>query len=441
MVIQARRALEYLLPENLRFRFTANWALSIAYQLQGDRAAASRALSEALSISQTSASTFSTILAMTHLGRLQELENQLHQAAETYRRVLQMAGDQPGPSANDAYLGLARICYEWNDLDAAEQYAQQSLQLARLYDRVIDRFIISEVFLARLTLARGDVAGAAAMLAETEQSVRQNNFVQRLPEVAAAQVLTLLRQGDVAAAAQLARRTISRSARRGCSWPRGMQPRRWRCWSHCAGRWKPGAGRMNGCERWFCQAVALHAHARKGPGGATAGRGAGAGRAGRLRPSLRGRRAADGGAIVRGGWPRGIMPDYVARLLAAFEDLTKDGRTNDRNSHPPSRERSFVAGRTIEPTRAGNPAADRPGTLEPRDRRAALPGPGHRQRPQPPDLRQAAGATPHRSRRPRPRAGLVVTQGPLPPHSPFTTQNNTSHPHQSVYTTTPSAPV
>jgi len=97
MIIQAHRALDYLLPENLRFRFTANWALSTAYQLQGDRAAASRALSEALSISQTSASTFSTILAITHLGRLQELANQLYRAAETYRRVLQMVGDQPGP--------------------------------------------------------------------------------------------------------------------------------------------------------------------------------------------------------------------------------------------------------------------------------------------------------------------------------------------------------
>lgn len=204
MAHQAHRALEYLLPENLRFRFTANWALSVAYFFQGDRAAAGRVISEALSISQKSTSMFSTILAFSHLGRLQELEGQLYRAAETYRRVLQLAGDQPGPSANDACLGLARICYEWNDLDAAQQYAQQSLQLARLYDRVLDRFIISEVFLARLQLARGDVAGAAAMLAEIEQTVRQNNFVQRMPEIAAAQVLTLLRQGDVTAAAQLA---------------------------------------------------------------------------------------------------------------------------------------------------------------------------------------------------------------------------------------------
>jgi LuxR family maltose regulon positive regulatory protein len=73
------------------------------------------------------------------------------------------------------------------------------------YGRAIDRFVLSEVFLARLRLARRDAAGAAALLAETEQSVRQHGFVQRMPEVAAAQVLTLLQQGDLAAAAHVAR--------------------------------------------------------------------------------------------------------------------------------------------------------------------------------------------------------------------------------------------
>jgi LuxR family maltose regulon positive regulatory protein len=60
------------------------------------------------------------------------------------------------------------------------------------------------LFLARLKLAQGDVAGAAALLAEAGQSARQQNFVDRMPEVAAAQVLTLLRQGNLAAAAHLA---------------------------------------------------------------------------------------------------------------------------------------------------------------------------------------------------------------------------------------------
>ena len=203
VINQAYRALDYLSLENPRFRFTAHWALSVGYHLRGERAAANQALAEALAITQTSASMFSTILAVMHLGRLQELDNQLHQAAETYRRVLHMVGDQPQPNASDAYLGLARIHYEWNDLDAAEQYGQQGLQLARQFDRLLDRFILYEVFLARLKLAQGDADNAAVMLTQIEQTARQKNFILRLPEIAAAQALVMLRQGDVAAAAHL----------------------------------------------------------------------------------------------------------------------------------------------------------------------------------------------------------------------------------------------
>lgn len=202
-VTQARRALEYLHPDNLTFRARATWVLGAAYRLQGDRVAARQTLSEAVRLA--SGDTYHTVLASASLGQLQESENELHQAAETYRRSLQLLSDQGPPNASEEYIGLARICYEWNDLAAAAQYGQQSLELARQYDRTLDRYIFGEVLLARVQLARGDGDGAAAMLDRTEQSARQNHFTQRLPEIAAVQILTLLRQGQVAAAAQLAR--------------------------------------------------------------------------------------------------------------------------------------------------------------------------------------------------------------------------------------------
>src|SRR5438067_455187 len=204
MIAQSRRALEYLHPHNLSGRATANWTLGAAYLFQGDRLAARRACIEAISLSQAARDIFTTILATIGLGLVQEAGNQLYQAAETYRRVLQLAGDQPLQIIYEAHLGLARILYEWNELEAAEQYGHQSLHLARQYDRVIDRFIVCEVFLARLKLAQGDVAGAAAILAQASQSAHQQNFVYRIPEVAAAQVLTFLRQGNLAVAAELA---------------------------------------------------------------------------------------------------------------------------------------------------------------------------------------------------------------------------------------------
>ena len=201
---QARRALGYLHSDNLPFRCRAVWTLGFAHQLQGDRAAARQAYTEAIAIGQSFGNVYYTVLATTSLGQIQEADNQLYQAAETYQRSLHLLSDQGPPNASEECVGLARVHYQWNDLDTAERYAQQSFEQALQYDRAIDRYIICEVLLARLKLTRGEIAGAAAMLAEIEQAVRQNNFVQRMPEVAAVQVRLLLRQGHLAAAAQLA---------------------------------------------------------------------------------------------------------------------------------------------------------------------------------------------------------------------------------------------
>jgi len=333
IIAQSRRALEYLHPDNLYFRFTAIWTLGFACLLQGDRAAAGKAFTEALSISQASGDIHSTIVAITGLGQVHELANHLYLAADSYRRVLQLAGDLPLPVVSEAHLGLARIFYEWNDLDAAEQYGQQSLQLARQFDKVIDRFIISEVFLARLKLARRDVAGAAAMLAEADQSVRQHNFVYRMPEVAAAQVLTLLRQGDLAAAAQLAtahQLPISQ-ARVYLAW--GDASKALALLSPLRREVEAKGWADERLKVMVLQAVALHAHGEKDKAVQLLG------------DALA---LAEPGGFIRifvdEGFPmtqllseavaRGIMPDYVDRLLAVFG--AEEQRSKVKSYLPPA---------------------------------------------------------------------------------------------------------
>src|SRR5579859_5077196 len=204
VLAQSRCALEYLDTENLFSLATAHWTLGVAYQLQGDRAAARGAYTEVIENSQSSEDIFITILATMCLGILQEADNQLYLAIQTYQRVLQFAGDQPLPHLCEAHLGLARILYEWNDLEAAEQHRRQSLHLARQSDHEVEYSIACEVFLARLSLARGETSDAAALLAEASRSAQQHNVVTRMPEIAAAQVLTFLRQGSLSAAAHLA---------------------------------------------------------------------------------------------------------------------------------------------------------------------------------------------------------------------------------------------
>jgi LuxR family maltose regulon positive regulatory protein len=199
------RALAHLAPDNLTYLFTANWALASACQLGGDRAGAATACSAAVAASERAGSVFSRILAMVLLGNLQQADNRLHDAAASYRRALTLAGEHPQPNLGHAHLNLAHVFYEWNDLGAAERHGELSLQLLRRFDALIDRFILSEVFLARLKLAQGDLAGAEALLAQTEETVRRRNFLLRLPEIAAAQVLVQLRLGNTAAAAELVR--------------------------------------------------------------------------------------------------------------------------------------------------------------------------------------------------------------------------------------------
>jgi LuxR family maltose regulon positive regulatory protein len=67
-----------------------------------------------------------------------------------------------------------------------------------------DTFASYAVFLARLRLAQADLPSAIAVLDDAEAFVRRHHFMFRMPDIAAAQVLVLLRQGDLAAAAHLA---------------------------------------------------------------------------------------------------------------------------------------------------------------------------------------------------------------------------------------------
>lgn len=205
IITESHRALDYLRPDNLPVRTATIWTLGYAYQLQGERAAAGKAYAEALSISQKIGHVMITILATLGIGNIEEAANQLYEAAESYRRVLDMAGNPPLPVACEAHLGLARILYEWNDLDASLQHIQQAVQLAKQFERT-DRGVASEVFLARLMLVRGELSTAAAILARANHHAQQQQFVKQLPYIAALQVLILLHEGSLAQATHLAQK-------------------------------------------------------------------------------------------------------------------------------------------------------------------------------------------------------------------------------------------
>lgn len=337
IVTQAQRALDFLHPGNLPVRTATTWALGYAYELQGNRSAARRSYTAAVAAAEAIGHFIMHLMSTLGVAHMQEADNQLEQAAASYRIALKLAGDPPLPAAAGVHLGLARLHYAWNDLPAAEAHAEQSLHMARQLENT-DRFIASEVMLARLRLARGEVAVAWAQLAAAEQAAQRPHLLRMLPEITAAQVDVLLRQGKLDAAAHLAQRytlpfcQVHVQLAQGDGAAALASLASLRAAVEAKG-WQDDLLRVTVLQALAHQAhgdpeMALHrleeALALAEPGGFI-------------------RLFVDEGAamteLLAVAAKRGIMPEYVARLLAAFPATAltlPDGRGSDGAPRPSS---------------------------------------------------------------------------------------------------------
>lgn len=203
VISHSNDALDRLHPENLPFRIASHWTRGYAYQLQGHHQLARHAYQDVLQLSKSSEKSFYAIVATISLGQLQELDNQLHQASESYHSAVKLSGKPYHPIASQAFLGLARINYQWNDLESAQEYGKQCLELLKQMDNT-DTTASYKVFLAYLYLSRRDFTSANDVLDEAEAFVRQNNFMFRMSDIVEAQVRVLMHRGDLTTALQLA---------------------------------------------------------------------------------------------------------------------------------------------------------------------------------------------------------------------------------------------
>jgi LuxR family maltose regulon positive regulatory protein len=202
-LVQARRALEYLHPKNIGYRSSAIQLLGFAHYLLGDRDEAFQEYTEALSLARTSGDQNGVLMGMIRLGQIYEVNNDLHSALGMYEQAVKAIDGDPPPNSAVLFLGLARIYYDWNDLDKAEEFAQKSYQLAHLCEQVIDRTISCELFLSRLEITRGNPERANHYLTQAEYHAKQYDYAIRLPDIAAARAILCLQNGDIDTAAQL----------------------------------------------------------------------------------------------------------------------------------------------------------------------------------------------------------------------------------------------
>ncbi len=133
----AQQALE-LLPDcssiSQSIRSVATSILGDASWINGNLEEAKQAYTEAVRIGREAGNLHMVIIANSNLADILVEQGQLHRAADTYAQSLQMAvrpDGQRSPLAGKLYAGLGRLAYECNQLDDADQYIHQCIDLCQ----------------------------------------------------------------------------------------------------------------------------------------------------------------------------------------------------------------------------------------------------------------------------------------------------------------------
>ncbi|MDI7275780.1 MAG: LuxR C-terminal-related transcriptional regulator, partial [Anaerolineae bacterium] len=198
----AEAALERL-PQDRQFLRTAlTNNLGIAHMMRGDLARAREVLEEAATTGQKTGNVTVVVGALSNLAGMCLIQGQLRQASAIYRRALEVAQDRQGrplPIAGKALLGLGELCREWNDLEAAEGYLLQAIELLQRHVPVAA--LVGQLSLARVKQMQGDGAGARSLIEQADRLAAlfdATDLDDRL--VAASRAQIAIAQGDLSTA-------------------------------------------------------------------------------------------------------------------------------------------------------------------------------------------------------------------------------------------------
>ncbi|MCP4519560.1 MAG: tetratricopeptide repeat protein, partial [Delftia sp.] len=154
---QAQRALEYLPDESWFMRGLAIRGLSAAYKMTGDVAAAARALEDGARIARKAGDLLGVVVTGYQLAELRFIQGRLDEAQALFKKALELAVDgqgRPLPIVAKASVGLGELLRERNELDAAENYILQSVELAEKWVKTWG--IGSYLILALVRQSQGD---------------------------------------------------------------------------------------------------------------------------------------------------------------------------------------------------------------------------------------------------------------------------------------------
>ena len=125
-------ALQSLALDKTFFRSLAADSLGMAYTLQGDSQAATKAFQQVVHMSEQSDNVMMAIGALSNLAGLLVLQGKLREAADAYQRVIKIAAERLGNRSQltgKALLGLGLLAREWNDLEGALTYYEDAAEM------------------------------------------------------------------------------------------------------------------------------------------------------------------------------------------------------------------------------------------------------------------------------------------------------------------------
>ncbi len=157
----SRRALEQLPEEEQFIRMFATWILRTAQLVSGEGVVDDHALDEVFSMSQGAGNVMLSVMITCNRAELLMRQGRPREAAAAYQRAVDLATDAQGrrmPIAGQALIGLGELSREWGDLDAAERYLLEGIELTEQWTEVgpLDAYIC----LARVRWAQGDMDSA-----------------------------------------------------------------------------------------------------------------------------------------------------------------------------------------------------------------------------------------------------------------------------------------
>jgi len=198
VIEQAKLALERLPADDAFLRGLVTWTLGQGYRFAGDAVAAEQALAEASRLNQAAGNLFFAVLAASHQAYMLIEQGQLRRAEEAHRQVLQFAADRARqliPATGDSYVRLGEVLREWNDLAGAMDAIARGLELNRSFG-LPELIITALIALARTEQGMGDWDQAHAAMREAVQLAESYQVPYLLARATAWQAWLWLAQGD-----------------------------------------------------------------------------------------------------------------------------------------------------------------------------------------------------------------------------------------------------